>query len=53
MLLLVLWLHRLGLEPPVEVDIPGVPNVELCMSRCEDEWFITSGNANLAFAGAT
>ena len=44
-MLLVLWLHGLGLEPLVEVDIPGVLKVELCISRCEVEWFIAGGNA--------
>ena len=43
-MLLVLWFHGLGLEPPVEVDIPGVPNAEACMSRCEVERFIARGN---------
>ena len=45
MLLLVLWPHEPGLDPLVEDDIPGVLNVELCISRCEVEWFITGGNA--------
>ena len=45
MLLLVLWPHEPGLDPLVEDDIPGVLNVELCISRCEVEWFIAGGNA--------
>ena len=28
----------------MEVDIPGVPNAEACMSRCEVERFIARGN---------
>lgn len=39
-MLLVLWLHRLGLEPLVEDEMPGMLNEELCISRCEVEWFI-------------
>ena len=41
----MLWLHGLGLEPLAEVNIPGAPNEELCISRCEVEWFIARGNA--------
>ena len=49
MLLLVLWFHGLGLVPLADVDNPGVPNVEVCISRCEVEWFIAGGNERGAF----
>jgi hypothetical protein len=40
----------MGLVPPVDVDIPGVPNDEVCISRCEVEWFIIAGgNAKGSF----
>jgi len=42
-LLLVLWFHGLGPTLLVDVDIPGVPNVEVYMSRCEDDWFMAEG----------
>jgi len=38
----MLWFHELELVPLVDVDIPGVPNVEVCISRCEVEWFIAA-----------
>lgn len=45
----MLWFHGLGMVPLVDVDIPGVPNVEVCISRCEAEWFIAGGNGTGAF----
>ena len=45
----MLWFHGLGLGPLVDDDIPGVPNVEVCISRCELEWFIAGGNTEGVF----
>ena len=32
----------------MDIDIPGVPNVEECISRCEVEWFIAGGKVKEA-----